>query len=122
MLIKTMLAAVMIVGLLHSASAKDYTCQDWAHNDMAVPALKQFSVMKRMIVYKDTGASETVRLSFGTLRQNTYLEEHSAFIVYGNTQKRGDGTPEFGPNITVQRVFYDPEKPEMVSTTCEATQ
>jgi hypothetical protein len=113
-------AAVLCLGVsAQAAVANSYDCAAWTPKGSGQANLSSLSIGKTMITYKAGGPNVTARMFHSTLTRKTYAEDRSLFIIHGAFQKRADGSPGFGPKITVQRLIHAPQSPTLLATTCE---
>ncbi|MWD29841.1 hypothetical protein E0K89_020375 [Aquicoccus sp. SCR17] len=103
-----------------SASAQDYACGAWAPSGTGVDPISALTVGKQMAVVKQGGPATTLRLTRGSLQRKTFAGDDAILIVHGEFRRRADGSPGFGPRVTVQQLRHDPRDPILVQTTCEA--
>lgn len=115
---KGMTVAFTLCGSM--ATATDYACDGWDVTGIA--PVEALSISKSMITLREaSGPAVTVRMAQGTLTRRVYLDEGSALVIHGDFV-RGDNGPEFGPQVTLQRLMHDTDTPILATTTCEARQ
>lgn len=100
--------------------AKTYDCAPWHDNHSSLINVTSVSISARTMVTTTKGLSESVRMSNGTLERKTYIDDSSAWIVYGKPELRDGAPPGFGKEITLQHLVFHPTNPVLVQTNCEA--
>jgi len=117
-----MKGAVLVALISTPALAGDYACKGWDAPHQGEPKIEALSVGTSMITYRAiNGFATTARMTQSTLTRRVYPDDASVWVVHGDFVRGADG-PEFGPEITLQRLVHDRDHPFLAITTCEASQ
>ena len=114
------LTAIALTAVATAAPAQSYRCAPWDSAAPGIADIAAITVGTSLATVRDGGPVTTVRMAHGSLTRRASLDDTSALAIYGDFPRGADG-PEFGPEISVQRLYDDPDRPTLLKTTCEAT-